>query len=46
VTLTQLGAFVVVALIGSVSAMHLMHDPRRGVPPSRFRPPVYVTIWS
>jgi DNA-binding transcriptional LysR family regulator len=27
-------------------AMHLMHDPRSGVPPSRFRPPVYVTIWS
>ena len=28
------------------AAMHLMHDPRSGVPPSRFRPPVYVTIWS
>ena len=27
-------------------AMHLMHDPRSGVPPSCFRPPVYVTIWS
>jgi DNA-binding transcriptional LysR family regulator len=27
-------------------AMHLMHDPRSGVPPSRFRPPVYVTLWS
>ena len=46
-TLTQLGAFVVVARPGSVRAvMHLMHDPRSGVPPSRFRPPVYVTIWS
>ena len=31
---------------GSPPAMHLMHDPGKGVPPSRFRPPVYVTIWS
>jgi LysR family transcriptional regulator, low CO2-responsive transcriptional regulator len=27
-------------------AMHLMRSPATGVPPSRFRPPVYVTIWS
>jgi LysR family transcriptional regulator, low CO2-responsive transcriptional regulator len=27
-------------------AMHLMRAPGAGVPPSRFRPPVYVTIWS
>lgn len=27
-------------------AMQLMRAPRGGVPPSRFRPPVYVTIWS
>ena len=27
-------------------AMHLMRAPTAGVPPSRFRPPVYVTIWS
>jgi LysR family transcriptional regulator, low CO2-responsive transcriptional regulator len=27
-------------------AMHLMRAPSAGVPPSRFRPPVYVTIWS
>ena len=27
-------------------AMHLMCSPGTGVPPSRFRPPVYVTIWS
>jgi len=27
-------------------AMHLMRAPATGVPPSRFRPPVYVTIWS
>jgi DNA-binding transcriptional LysR family regulator len=28
------------------SGMQLMHKPGQGVPPSRFRPPVYVTIWS
>jgi LysR family transcriptional regulator, low CO2-responsive transcriptional regulator len=27
-------------------AMHLLRAPAAGVPPSRFRPPVYVTIWS
>ncbi|GAA1876553.1 LysR family transcriptional regulator [Pseudonocardia ailaonensis] len=27
-------------------AMHLLRTPGAGVPPSRFRPPVYVTIWS
>jgi len=27
-------------------AMQLMRFPGAGVPPSRFRPPVYVTIWS
>ncbi|MHB1738395.1 MAG: LysR family transcriptional regulator [Actinomycetes bacterium] len=27
-------------------AMQLMHRPRQGTPPGRFRPPVYVTIWS
>ncbi|HWG65402.1 MAG TPA: LysR family transcriptional regulator [Streptosporangiaceae bacterium] len=27
-------------------AMQLMRAPATGVPPSRFRPPVYVTIWS
>jgi DNA-binding transcriptional LysR family regulator len=27
-------------------AMQLMCMPGNGVPPSRFRPPVYVTIWS
>lgn len=31
---------------GTPPAMMLMHAPGRGVPPSRFRPPVYVTIWS
>jgi molybdate transport repressor ModE-like protein len=27
-------------------ATHAMHAPTSGVPPSRFRPPVYVTLWS
>ncbi|MEP7025902.1 MAG: LysR family transcriptional regulator [Actinomycetota bacterium] len=27
-------------------AMQLMRSPAAGIPPSRFRPPVYVTIWS
>jgi hypothetical protein len=26
--------------------MQLMRSPAAGVPPSRFKPPVYVTIWS
>ena len=32
--------------LGTPEAMHLMRSPGAGVPPSRFRPPVYVTIWS
>ena len=32
--------------LGTPEAMHLMRSPGEGVPPSRFRPPVYVTIWS
>jgi len=32
--------------IGTPEAMQLMRAPAAGVPPSRFRPPVYVTIWS
>jgi LysR family transcriptional regulator, low CO2-responsive transcriptional regulator len=32
--------------LGTPEAMHLMRSPTTGVPPSRFRPPVYVTIWS
>jgi len=32
--------------ISSPDATHAMHTPLSGVPPSRFRPPVYVTIWS
>jgi DNA-binding transcriptional LysR family regulator len=32
--------------LATPAAMRLMHTPGRGVQPSRFRPPVYVTIWS
>ncbi len=32
--------------LSTPEAMHLMRSPAGGVPPSRFRPPVYVTIWS
>jgi LysR family transcriptional regulator, low CO2-responsive transcriptional regulator len=32
--------------LGTPEAMQLMRSPSAGIPPSRFRPPVYVTIWS
>ena len=32
--------------LGTPEAMQLMQAPTEGMPPSRFRPPVYVTIWS
>ena len=32
--------------LATPEAMQLMREPRGGVPVSRFRPPVYVTIWS
>lgn len=32
--------------LNTPEAMQLMRAPTEGVPPSRFRPPVYVTIWS
>jgi DNA-binding transcriptional LysR family regulator len=32
--------------LSTPEAMHLMRKPHGGVPPSAFRPPVYVTIWS
>jgi DNA-binding transcriptional LysR family regulator len=32
--------------LSTPEAMQLMRAPAAGVPPSRFRPPVYVTIWS
>jgi LysR family transcriptional regulator, low CO2-responsive transcriptional regulator len=34
------------SFLGRPEAMHLIQAPGAGVPPSRFRPPVYVTIWS
>jgi DNA-binding transcriptional LysR family regulator len=32
--------------LGTSEAMQLMRSPAAGVSPSRFKPPVYVTIWS
>ena len=32
--------------VGTPAATQAMHAPLRGVPPSEFRPPVHVTIWS
>jgi LysR family transcriptional regulator, low CO2-responsive transcriptional regulator len=32
--------------LATPEAIHLMRAPGAGVPPSRFRPPVYVTLWS
>jgi LysR family transcriptional regulator, low CO2-responsive transcriptional regulator len=32
--------------LSTPESMRLMRSPAAGVPPSRFRPPVYVTIWS
>ncbi len=32
--------------LGTPEAMQLMRSPAAGMPPSRFKPPVYVTIWS
>jgi DNA-binding transcriptional LysR family regulator len=40
------GARYLRTFLSTPEAMQLMCSPGRGVPPSRFRPPVYVTIWS
>jgi LysR family transcriptional regulator, low CO2-responsive transcriptional regulator len=32
--------------VSTPEAMQLIRSPAAGVPPSRFKPPVYVTIWS
>lgn len=32
--------------VGTPEAMKLFRTPSAGLPPSRFKPPVYVTIWS
>ncbi|HEX5117977.1 MAG TPA: LysR family transcriptional regulator [Pseudonocardiaceae bacterium] len=34
-----------VHFLGTPAAMRIMREPGAGVPPSRFRPPVYVTLW-
>jgi LysR family transcriptional regulator, low CO2-responsive transcriptional regulator len=34
------------SFLSTPEAMRLMRSPGAGVPPSRFRPPVHVTIWS
>ena len=33
-------------VLGTPEAMQVMRSPAAGVSPSRFKPPVYVTIWS
>jgi LysR family transcriptional regulator, low CO2-responsive transcriptional regulator len=32
--------------VATPAATQAMHSPIRGVPPSQFKPPVYVTIWN
>ena len=32
--------------LGTPDALAILRSPTGGVPPSRFRPPVYVTIWN
>lgn len=39
------GADAFLHFLGTAVAMRLMREPGAGVPPSRFRPPVYVTLW-
>lgn len=34
-----------VHFLGTAGAMRIMRAPGAGVPPSRFQPPVYVTLW-
>jgi len=40
------GAAYLRNFLSTPDALQLMCTPGAGVPPSRFRPPVYVTIWS
>lgn len=42
----SVGAASLKHFLGTPEAMALLRAPGAGVPPSRFRPPVYVTIWS
>ncbi len=39
-------ADVFLHFLHTAAAMRVMREPGAGVPPSRFRPPVYVTLWS
>lgn len=32
--------------LSTAAALRVMREPGSGVPPSKFRPPVYVTLWS
>jgi DNA-binding transcriptional LysR family regulator len=32
--------------LSTAAALRVMREPGAGVPPSRFKPPVYVTLWS
>ncbi|MEV4316879.1 LysR family transcriptional regulator [Actinocrispum sp. NPDC049592] len=32
--------------LSTATALRVMREPGAGVPPSRFKPPVYVTLWS
>ncbi|HYQ62218.1 LysR family transcriptional regulator [Actinophytocola sp.] len=32
--------------LSTAAALRVMREPGAGVPPSKFRPPVYVTLWS
>ncbi|MCE3555428.1 LysR family transcriptional regulator [Pseudonocardia sp. RS11V-5] len=40
------GATTLRRFLGTPEATKLLRSPGTGVPPSRFRPPVHVTIWS
>ena len=40
------GAAALRRFIGTPHATHAMNAPLKGVAPSRFRPPVFVTLWS
>jgi molybdate transport repressor ModE-like protein len=39
-------ASALLRFVATPDALHAMHAPSEGIPPSRFRPPVYVTLWS
>ena len=42
----SLAASALRRFLSTPEALQLIRSPSAGVPPSRFRPPVYVTIWS